>query len=648
LIRIRQFHLRGVERDYGVSFLDSAGKVRPLSTIAGEISTGKTSVLEFINYCLGGSRHPVQIEVKRQARSALLEIGANGQIVVIERPLFTRDEIAFVHNCTLEELLSAKPHGKTGKVITPAESDESLSNYLLSQVGLAGISLKEAPSQQASGTDPLSFRDLMWLCYLSARRAGSDHLLHEDERMQELKLRQVVEVVFDVHEDQLAKLSQALKQLEDQVARLRAEIASLERFLAEEEIPTPIELEAQLSEVEERDEQTAKELELITAHMRAQSEFAESLRVEYSEHQQEASTTAAAVRYQETLLRRLIPLQTQYAEDEHKFRFFDEAQALFDPLSLVLCPACLQPLPEPLSSEGSMCSLCHQALSSDVDEPVEVRAELNAIRARKREIDRYLDEVRVDLGMAQTAHALARAAEEESQRRLDDDVARSLSPFIAQREQLVRQRELARAQRDDIERQIRWHATLDRRRMDQVRLQDQATSLRQQIREFEEGRTSKQDVVADLSQRFDQILRSFDYPKLDDPEPPYLDQRFVPHVRGTPYRAITSAGALTLIAVAWQLAVFERAVELGHPHPGFLLIDSPQRGLMAQPDEFTDEQIRLNLWNYLLNWSAASGRSAQMIIVDNAPPATADETVVVRYGGAYGPPPYGLIENEGA
>jgi hypothetical protein len=646
VIRIRQLHLRGVERDYSVSFLDSASDVRPISTIAGEIATGKTSVLEFINFCLGGSRHPVHIEVRRQARSALLEIAVNGQIVVIERPLFDRDEVAFVHNCTLEELLSATPHRKTGKVITPAASDDSLSAYLLSQVGLGGISLKEAPSQLSSGIDPLSFRDLMWLCYLTARRAGSDYLLHEDERMQELKLRQVVEVVFDVHEDQLAKLSQALKQLEEEGARLRAEIASLERFLAEEEIPTPIELGAQLSEVEQRDQQTADELARITVQMRAQSEFAEGLRAEHSEHQREASTSGGAVRYQETLLRRLIPLQTQYAEDEQKFRFFDEAQALFDPLSLVICPACLQSLPEPLSSEGDTCSLCHQALATDVSEPVEVRAELNAIRARKREIDRYLDEVRAGLDEAQAAHARARAAEDESQRRLDDKVAQSLSPFIAQRDQLVRQRELARARKEDIERQLRWHAALDGRRVDQVRLQEQATSLRQQIRDFEEGRVSKQDVVADLSRRFDQILRSFDYPKLEDPEPPYLDQHFVPHVRGTSYRAITSAGALTLIALAWQLAVFERAVELGHPHPGFLLIDSPQQGLMTQPDEYTDEQIRLNVWNYLLAWSAGTGRSAQIVIVDNAPPAAADETVVVRYGGAYGLPPYGLIENE--
>ena len=51
---------------------------------------------------------------------------------------------------------------------------------------------------------------------------------------------------------------------------------------------------------------------------------------------------------------------------------------------------------------------------------------------------------------------------------------------------------------------------------------------------------------------------------------PYLDQRFIPHVRGISYHEHTSRGALTLISLAWQLAIFERAVELGHAHPGFV------------------------------------------------------------------------------
>ena len=38
--------------------------------------------------------------------------------------------------------------------------------------------------------------------------------------------------------------------------------------------------------------------------------------------------------------------------------------------------------------------------------------------------------------------------------------------------------------------------------------------------------------------------------------------------------------------------------------------------------------------------------AAQVIIVDNRPPATADDHVVVRYSGRTDEPPYGLIDDE--
>jgi hypothetical protein len=52
-IRILGLRLRGVRRDYVVDFTDDSDLGRDLSLIVGEISTGKTTVLEFIDYATG-------------------------------------------------------------------------------------------------------------------------------------------------------------------------------------------------------------------------------------------------------------------------------------------------------------------------------------------------------------------------------------------------------------------------------------------------------------------------------------------------------------------------------------------------------------------------------------------------------------------
>ncbi|MCX4808535.1 hypothetical protein ACFWWM_23845 [Streptomyces sp. NPDC058682] len=49
-------------------------------------------------------------------------------------------------------------------------------------------------------------------------------------------------------------------------------------------------------------------------------------------------------------------------------------------------------------------------------------------------------------------------------------------------------------------------------------------------------------------------------------------------MRGDSYRE-ASSGARTLLTLAWQLAVFEAAIESSATHPGFLMIDSPQKNL---------------------------------------------------------------------
>jgi hypothetical protein len=70
-IRVVRLGLRGVDRDYEVDFRDGGPEdwPRSLSVIAGAFSTGKSSILEFIAYCLGGRSHPQHPEILRRVRS---------------------------------------------------------------------------------------------------------------------------------------------------------------------------------------------------------------------------------------------------------------------------------------------------------------------------------------------------------------------------------------------------------------------------------------------------------------------------------------------------------------------------------------------------------------------------------------------------
>ena len=64
--------------------------------------------------------------------------------------------------------------------------------------------------------------DVMPLCFLTNQRMDNKNLLLEGQHMRALKLRQVVEIVFDVYDNQLAAMGDQLERMEQ---RLAAQIA---------------------------------------------------------------------------------------------------------------------------------------------------------------------------------------------------------------------------------------------------------------------------------------------------------------------------------------------------------------------------------------------------------------------------------------
>jgi hypothetical protein len=441
-----------------------------------------------------------------------------------------------------------------------------------------------------------------------------------------------------------------LDRMEQERRDLAAEIAALDTFLRENTVLGRLELDARAAELDEQIIDARTRLDTLTARMRGATEYAAEARAAYASFRQTSGEGAARVRDRETLLRRLLPLRGQYAEDERKLIFFQEAEQLFDPLRVRVCPACMQDLPNPIEVEaGGDCSLCHQHIEV-ATEPIDIGAERAAVQARLRAIERYIEDVERQLGEEQAAYAEALAAETSAQRRLDNDVAKDLSPFLAQRDELVRERETLRAERARIAQESQWQDGLERRRGDAAALDVRIADLRARIEELRSNRPDRTTVTADLTERFAGLLAQFGFPKLDEPVPPSLNDAFVPFVRGNRYIDIGSTGALTLISLAWQLAIFERAVEQGQAHPGFLMIDSPQKNLMPEAtgtgDEFSDPAIPRRVWEHIAAWSKSMGQAAQLIVVDNRPPHLVDEHVVVRYSGRSDVPPYGLIEDE--
>ncbi len=276
------------------------------------------------------------------------------------------------------------------------------------------------------------------------------------------------------------------------------------------------------------------------------------------------------------------------------------------------------------------------------------------MRARGRELRRYIDQIEVELAGARREAAELVSREEETRLALDDAVAVRLAPYVQRRDQAVARLQRTEASVSQLSEQRGWWTSVERREAAVFRLDEQIKELRKTIDRLQKDRPSKAALLGEMNSRFTAVLEEFGFPKLNDGGRPMIDDHFTPHVRGMEYRQLGSKGAKTLVALAWCLSIFELALEGGYPHPGFLMIDSPQEGLKPgtpgedQPvdDEFVSEEIGVRVWERLIASANSTPGDPQLIVVDNLPRTPALAHRVVDYTGRAGQFPYGLIEDE--
>ncbi|MFF5837766.1 DNA recombination protein RecN [[Kitasatospora] papulosa] len=654
-IRIRRLRLVGMERSYDVDFT-SGQRVRNLSVIAGAFSSGKTAVLEFIAYGLGAKRHPRHQEVLRRVRSCLLEVELSGEPHVIERSVGEPSKVAFVRRGTLDTQPASRAESRT---IDPPGAQESLSSLLLSHCKLAGVQLREAPTNSESRTDPLSFRDVMWLAFLPNERVADKNFLFENDYMRKHKLRQVVDVVFGVHDDRAVELGQRIQELGGRLNRAKAELAAARAFVVEQaptalnNEPAPVVHERELSDITSR-------LRKLDRRAQAGTEFAAQLRGQHKAAAEISRRAAAVLRDCETQLQRLMPLRAQYADDLLKLGMLGEAQQLFDPLSVTTCPACLNRLSAPPTVGNGRCSLCRHELGAEEgalvlgtadagsqpgDGRVDVKAETRSTKARLKEISSYIDELGASLAPLKLQAEEAALREEEAAAALDAATSPSVSPFLAARDDLHRRREQVLRQLEQAESAVKLREGLTKRADAVERHETEIARLREELARLGDASHDRDRVIAKISSRYGELLRAWRYPKVSTP---FIKTDLTPFVRGEPYQE-ASSGARTLLTLAWQLAVFEIAVEEGAAHPGFLMIDSPQKNLGhgGTLDAVIADAVAISdFYQHLSRWLADRDSRAQLIVADNSPPPLVENDVVVRYSRNEERPPYGLIEDE--
>ncbi len=602
-IKLVSLTLIGVRKNYTIVFRDG------FNYISGPTSTGKTSILEMIDYALGSKGHKSYIEIGSSCSHVELVLFIGNVKYKIRRQLPDFKASVVVEDWNEEK---QKYLFYNRFEIDSPSNPKSLSAFLIEKIGLTNMTI--------SG-QTFSFRDLYKYCYIKQTEIDNEDILEEKSWEKNFKRKATFEIIFNIYDKTLEEFRSSLEQKKEEAKELAIKLTGIQDFLASVDI-------ANLQECTQKDSILRQEVTALQQQLSAlkkdkgvDSAASMALRKEI-EHIKIALETAAEEKMdQEQYVNKLRLLYNQYNSEIEKKELAIDGYMAFNQYEFLFCPNCLKPLPR--SDSVEVCCLCGSEKSDDKSELILLKKDISIIKRKANELLKFIEVEDRKYDDILRKESEYRTRLQESELELQHLSRDYVNPNMEQIEYI--NYEIGKKNRLIFELQKDLSMFEEVERYEQL-IKDKDSSiknLKDNIKVITENAVDKQELMTSLSQTFENILRGFNYPKLSMA---YIDEKnYLPYVRGHKYDDIGSSAGVTLITMAYYFAIMLVGSNIEFSHPNLLIIDSPRKNLGSQAakneeEEFKDEKIFNAIIKYLYDTAESMKDKIQVIVVSNGYP----------------------------
>lgn len=572
-----------------------------LNVVSGPSDTGKTFIVQCIDYMLGGKDVPKPIPESEQYETVRLALNysENGDEIVLERSI-RGGNFTLITSGQADRTLSAK-HS--------AENKDSASQYLL---GLSDLTGKRVRKNKQGVTREVSFRDLARLILVDEETVISETSpiltgQHTTATAESAVFRLLLTGVDDAsvissEDPKVAKGRQAGK-----VEVLDLLLNQTKGRMAELQLPGDAKAwQDQLAQVETLYEAAQNEL----AVEQQSAALLEGRRREELNTLRKHESRSGVLR---ELQRRFGLLETQYQSDLRRLESIAEAGSRLSEMREERCLVCGAPAEHQEHEHQSAESGPEDVAQSCLAEAIKIRALISDLHSTRKgneeEISRLGDQ-------CESARDRVRAVASQ--------ITEVLKPRVETA--LIRLRE-SQATRDIYRRAVELNGRANELQglMDEMgaRVSEKGAAL--------ESARVRADEAETFSKEVESLLRAWHFPGLDRVTFSENDQDIVISGRK---RASHGKGVRAIAHAAFNLALLKCCLKREMPHPGFVLIDSP---LVVYREPDTDEGgFSHDVKDAFYRSIAEDFIASQVIIFENEdPPADLEaDANVIRFTGA--------------
>ncbi|OOV28675.1 hypothetical protein BXU11_01625 [Flavobacterium sp. LM5] len=603
--------LVGSRKNYEVPFK------KGLNIIYGDSDTGKSSILNLINYCLGSSKIDFYDEIEITGKYCLLEVALRGEVYTIKRDIFKPTSEIEVYKCSHNEINNFFPKYYSPNYVQTSE-DGYFSDFLLSSMNIPIIKLKEAPSKADSKMKRLSFRDVFKYNYLDQDKIGNKKIFGDNQPYL-VKLRETFKLMYNVLDSQILELEKIIAEKINLKGELEKKNKSVSSFLKETEVDSLKDLEVKLGNIDNEVNTIINELKNIDKEIIKDSSDLDYLRKEIQQKESEISEISQELNVNQQEIRQNISLRNEYSNDIRKANATLEVIDKFPKIEdrKADCPICEQSI--------NLSKLKEHYTSSD---STSIKGELNGLRRRKKEIEKIYDALKESIQNKEDKIKSKAGELEELRFLLDKQSIDIVSPFINKRDALSHRVGSLESDRKNLKHfyKIRIQQSIND---DEIKdLDSKIGELNGTLKDLKENAPKLDAVFKDLGIKLKDFVN---FVGVKNTQSVIISPKtFLPNIRNREYEQITSGGVRTITSVGYFISLMLYASENSVNYPSFLMIDTIAKYIGKTKDKdlletdvkediaegMNDSKKYENIYKYLISLNKSSN-SFQIIVVDN-------------------------------
>lgn len=623
-ILINQLVVVGTRKNYVVNF--NAG----VNIIYGDSATGKSSILDLIDYLLGAKRFELYPEIISAARYAALDVTLNENRYSIRRDIFDASRPIEVYPCAFSDIekFAAKKYLPTFKTSTKYPGMEFFSDFLLNALNLTNLKIKQAPTKDDSKLVRLSFRDLIQYCYVSQDDLGSKKYLKPDNFALQIKNAEIFKYLFNALDCQISELEQDVSGKSQKKAEIEKKFTLVSEFLRESEFGSMLSLDDEVAKTDNDIYLLKEQISQLNGRLTADNEVYRAIKSTLDEIELDKKVLDQKMLDGQRKIERFTRLHNDYLTDIAKFNSSIEARSVIGeiPEEIALCPVC----------DGTL-QLESAKQNFDIEPSDKIKHELNSLKRRVKDAEQLINDSK---GQWEIDKSRLQALEEDEKRArelLDQNTKELVTPYLAERDMHVKQLgELNQRRAELVSRlKIRNQHSLLTNQIKSLELSIE--QLRKKLEKLKKEAPSMTHVLSNLA---DNLQRYLSFIKIKDPTGiSYTTDKFVPMLRDIEYGSIRSGGLRTIVGIGYVCSLMEEALNTQMSYPSFLMIDTVGKYLgktkaqsKYQEDTSADEDFKegvsdpqkyQNIFEHIINLSEKyekNNRTCQFILVDNDVP----------------------------